>query len=125
MKKLLLAIVLLAGANLTTSAHADTFGTGSNQFTIDFTTIGNTNNRADTTGYGSVGYSYRIGTYEISQNQITAATASGLQNVTAGAWSGERPAAHMSWYESAAFVNWLNTSKEFAPAYNLSWSGGT
>jgi formylglycine-generating enzyme required for sulfatase activity len=124
MKKLLLATALLAGASLT-AAHADTFGTGTNQFTIDFTTIGNTNNSADTTGYGSVGYAYRIGTYEISQNQITAATASGLQNVTAGAWTGDRPAAHMSWYESAAFVNWLNTSKGFAPAYNLTWSGST
>ena len=125
MKKLLLATAILAGASLTTSAHADTFGTGTNQFTLDFTTIGNTNNSADTNGYGSVGYAYRIGTYEISQNQITAATASGLQNVTAGAWTGDRPAAHMSWYESAAFVNWLNTSKGFAPAYNLTWSGST
>lgn len=125
MKKLLLATAILAGASLTTSAHADTFGTGTNQFTLDFTTIGNTNNSADTNGYGSVGYAYRIGTYEISQNQITAATASGLRNVTAGAWTGDRPAAHISWYESAAFVNWLNTSKGFAPAYNLSWSGST
>jgi formylglycine-generating enzyme required for sulfatase activity len=31
----------------------------------------------------------------------------------------------MTWYESAAFVNWLNTSKGFAPAYSLSWSGST
>jgi formylglycine-generating enzyme required for sulfatase activity len=31
----------------------------------------------------------------------------------------------MTWYESAAFVNWLNTSKGFQPAYNLTWSGST
>ena len=31
----------------------------------------------------------------------------------------------MSWYESAAFVNWLNTSKGFTPAYSLGWSGST
>ena len=107
------------------SLHADTFGTGANQFTLDFTSIGNAGNGADTTGYGSVGYDYRIGTYDISQNQIDAATASGLSNVVAGAWSGDLPAANMSWYESAAFVNWLNTSKGFQPAYNLTWSGST
>jgi formylglycine-generating enzyme required for sulfatase activity len=125
MKKILLATAILAGASLATSAHADTFGTGTNQFTLDFTTIGNTNNSADTNGYGSVGYAYRIGTYEISQNQIDKATASGLSNVVAGAFSGDQPAGRMNWFESAAFVNWLNTSKGFAPAYNLSWSGST
>jgi formylglycine-generating enzyme required for sulfatase activity len=120
------ASALLAGSGLlTTAAHADTFGTTGNEFTIDFTTIGNPGNAADTTGYGSVNYTYRIGTYAISQNQIDKATASGLENVTAGAWSGDLPAANMTWYESAAFVNWLNTSKGFQPAYNLSWSGST
>jgi formylglycine-generating enzyme required for sulfatase activity len=124
MKNTILALALLIGAGLIT-AHADTFGTGANQFTLDFTAIGNPGNADDTTGYGSVGYTYRIGTYAISQNQIDKATASGLQNVTAGAWSGDQPAANMSWYESAAFVNWLNTSKGFQAAYNLTWSGST
>jgi formylglycine-generating enzyme required for sulfatase activity len=119
-----LLVAVLIGAGLT-AAHADTFGTGDAQFTIDFTTIGNPGNAADTTGYGSVGYTYRIGTYAISQSQIDKATASGLAYVTAGPWSGDQPAANMSWYESAAFVNWLNTSKGFQPAYNLTWSGST
>lgn len=119
------ALFVAGITTLTSPLHAETFGTGANQFTIDFTTIGNPGNAADTTGYGSVGYTYRIGTYSISQNQIDKATASGLANVTAGAWSGDQPAANMTWYESAAFVNWLNTSKGFAPAYNLSWSGST
>ena len=122
-----LSAAILAGSGLltTTAAHADTFGSGANQFTIDFTTIGNPGNGADFTGYGSVGYTYRIGTYAISQNQIDKATASGLANVTAGPWSGDKPAANMTWFESAAFVNWLNTSKGFTPAYSLSWSGST
>ena len=123
MKKLLLATAILAGISLT--AHADTFGTGANQFTLDFTTIGNPGNAADRNGFGSVGYDYRIGTYEISQIQLSSAVGSGLAHVTAGAWSGDKPAANMSWYESAAFVNWLNTSKGFTPAYNLTWSGST
>jgi formylglycine-generating enzyme required for sulfatase activity len=118
----IIAVGLIGGAS---QSKADTFGTGANQFTLDFTTIGNPGNAAYYTGYGSVGYTYRIGTYAISQNQIDKATASGLANVTAGAWSGDQPAANMSWYESAAFVNWLNTSKGFTPAYNLTWSGST
>jgi len=116
----------LIGSASAQLATTDTFGTGANQFTLDFRTIGNAGNAADPlTGYGSVGYTYRIGTYAISQNQIDAATASGLQNVVAGQWTGDQPAANMSWYESAAFVNWLNTSKGFQPAYNLTWSGST
>ena len=120
--------VLFAAFTLTiqTSAHADTFGTGANTFTLDFVNIGNAGNAADTrpgTGYGEVPYQYRMGTYEITQNAITKATASGMANVTAGAWTGDQPAATISWYEAAAFVNWLNTSTGRQAAYNLTWSG--
>ena len=107
-----LAAVLFAAFTLNThlSAQAETFGTNGNEFTIDFVNIGNTGNAADTTTYGAVPYEYRVGTYEITQNAITKATASGMSNVTAGAWSGNQPAANITWYEAAAFVNWLNTS---------------
>jgi formylglycine-generating enzyme required for sulfatase activity len=128
MKKHILSLLVAIGLIGSASAQlatTDTFGTGDNQFSLDFRTIRNAGNAADTTGYGSVGYTYRIGTYSISQNQIDKATASGLQNVVAGAWSGDQPAANMTWYESAAFVNWLNVSKGFQPAYNLTWSGST
>jgi hypothetical protein len=110
-KTILSTIVAVGLIGVAFQSKADTFGTGANQFTLDFTTIGNPGNAADTNGSGSVRYTYRIGTYAISQNQIDKATASGLANVTAGAWSGDQPAANMTWYESAAFVNWLNTSK--------------
>jgi formylglycine-generating enzyme len=103
--------------------RAFTFGTTRNEFTIDFVTVGNTGNAADTTGYGAVPYEYRIGTYEISQDAITKATASGMANVTAGPWTGNQPAATISWYEAAAFVNWLNTSTGKQAAYNLTFSG--
>jgi formylglycine-generating enzyme required for sulfatase activity len=105
------------------SAHADTFGTNSNEFTIDFVNIGNAGNAVDTTGYGAVPYEYRIGKYEISQNAIDKATASGMANVTAGPWTGSQPAAEISWYEAAAFVNWLNTSTGKTAAYDLAWDG--
>src|SRR4029079_10966402 len=53
------------------------------------------------------------------QDWITKATADGLLNVTADAWSGMQPAANMTWYEAAAFVNWLNTSTGHQAAYQL------
>ncbi len=105
------------------SAQADTFGTSGNEFTIDFVNIGNAGNAADTNTYGAVPYEYRMGIYEISQDAITKATASGMANVTAGAWTGNQPAATISWYEAAAFVNWLNTSTGKQAAYNLTFSG--
>ena len=99
------------------------FGTTGNEFTIDFVDISNAGNAADTTTYGAVPYEYRIGTYEITQDAITKATASGMANVTAGPWTGNQPAANISWYEAAAFVNWLNTSTGKTAAYDLAWNG--
>jgi formylglycine-generating enzyme required for sulfatase activity len=118
------AVVCVAFTLMTQlSAQADTFGTNGNEFTIDFVNIGNAGNAADTTGYGAVPYEYRVGTYEITQDAITKATASGMSNVTAGAWTGSQPAANISWYGAAAFVNWLNTSTGHQAAYDLTFSG--
>jgi formylglycine-generating enzyme required for sulfatase activity len=103
--------------------RADTFGSGADTFTIEFVDVGYTGNAADTTGYGAVPYEYRMGTYEVTQDAITKATASGLADVTAGDWTGNQPAASISWYEAAAFVNWLNTSSGKTAAYDLTFSG--
>jgi formylglycine-generating enzyme len=105
-------------------ARADTFGSGLNTFTIDFVPIGNAGNANDATGpsytadgglyataYGGVGYEYRMGTYEISQDAITKATAGGLASVLAGGHASNEPAANMTWFEAAAFVNWLNDQR--------------
>jgi len=120
-----LAFVLLSPA----PSRADTFGSGSNSFEISFVQISQTNNATDprtTNKYGAVPYEYRASIYEISQNDITKATAGGLSNVTAGTYLGDKPAANITWYEAAAFVNWLNTSSGKTAAYNLtfttSWS---
>ena len=107
------------------SVQADTFGTSGNEFTIDFVNIGNAGNAADTTSYGAVPYEYRASTYEISQDAITKAMASGMANVTAGAFTGNQPAADISWYEAAAFVNFLNTSTGNTAAYDLTFSSGS
>ena len=117
--------VFFAAFSLTiqTSVQADTFGGGTtNEFTVDFVSISQTNNAADTTGYGAVPYNYRVGTYEISQLQITKAEQIGMANVSAGAWTNNQPAANLSWYEAAAFVNFLNTNSGKTAAYNLTFT---
>lgn len=116
-----------AGLLMMGDLRADTFGTGGNQFTIDFVGVGNAGNANDAgaSPYGGVGYDYRISTYEISQDMITKATADGLANVTTGPWSGAGPAAYATWYEAAAFVNWLNESQGHRKAYDLVWGGSS
>ncbi len=125
------AFGLALGTMATGTLRADTFGSGVNTFTIDFVDVGNAGNANDagaggglySSPYGGVGYDYRISMYEISQNDVTKATNLGMTDVTAGAHTGDEPAAIISWYEAAAFVNWLNTSKGHQAAYNLSFSG--
>ena len=66
-----------------------------------------------------MGYDYRMGVTEVPQDWITKATNLGLTNVTAGAWGASQPAANMTWFEAAAFVNFLNTSTGHQAAYQL------
>jgi formylglycine-generating enzyme len=117
--------VLLAAVTLSihSSAQADTFGTGSNQFTLNFVNVGNTANTNSSLGYGAVPYEYRMGKYEISQHQVTKATQLGLTGVSTTASSTNRPAGSATWYEAAAYVNFLNTNSGKTAAYNLSLSG--
>ena len=126
------ALGLALGMMAIGTAQADTFGSGNNTFTIDFVGVGNAGNANDAgagggsyfSDYGGVGYDYRMGTYEISQDMITKATNLGMNNVMAGAHTGDEPAADISWYEAAAFVNWLNEQVGAHAAYNLSFSSG-
>jgi formylglycine-generating enzyme required for sulfatase activity len=122
-----LFVVGLVGACLLGSSatgRTDEFGSGPHVFTIDFVHVGDPGNPADASGYGSVPYEFRMGTHEISADAVLKAAASGLDNVTAASnWTGNRPAAGLTWYEAAAFVNWLNTSTGHRAAYNLTWNG--
>jgi formylglycine-generating enzyme required for sulfatase activity len=130
MKKTLLALALVAGltsfaGNAKAQTTSQTFGSGANTFTLDFQTIGNAGNAADTTGYGAVNYNYSIGTYDISVNQLNAAASNGVLGLGNGHWSGDQPAANVSWYQAAAFVNFLDTNSGYQAAYNLTYSGGS
>ena len=137
------ALTALCFAGLAvTSAHADNFGSGANQFIIDFVSIGDPGNPVDTgttgsyfSSYGAVGYTFQMGKYEVSRDMITKANAtvgSGggglgitLNNMTDfGGNIGTHPATGMSWNEAARFVNWLNTSQSYAPAYKFTLQPG-
>jgi formylglycine-generating enzyme len=117
-------LAVLVGITLAT-AHADTFGSGPNTFTMDFVTIGNAGNVADNTGFGKVDYTYRMGVNEVSEQMINVYnTLSGGPILTKDTRGGNQPATSVSWNEAARFVNWLNTSEGFSVAYQFDTAGG-
>lgn len=100
--------------------------------TIDWVTVGNAGNAADTTGYGAVSYEYQIGKYEVTNSQYGAflnakapTDSYGLYNtsmssygITRSGSSGSftysvtgalahRPVVFVSWFDAARFANWL------------------
>lgn len=116
------------------TAYADSFGSGANEFTIDFVDIGDPNNPDDTTGEpdpaGKVEYAYRMGKFEISRDMITKANNEGGLGITmdsmgfvTGGARDDMPATGVSWFEAATFVNWLNTSQGHQEAYNFDGGG--
>jgi len=111
-------------------AYADTFGSGSNTFDIDFITIGNPGNAddpddgdSDSPGiqnFGSVDYIYRIGQFEISEDMIDKANTLGGLSITHDGRGANKPATSITWFEAAKFVNWLNGN---TPAYKFDGGG--
>jgi len=120
---------LAAVASITAPSYAETvnFGSGANQFTMDFVTIGNPGNAADTTGSpnpaGSVGYTYDIGKFEVSEDMITKYNANfGTANnlvITQDGRGTNKPATSITWNEAARLINWLNTSTGNQAAYKF------
>jgi formylglycine-generating enzyme required for sulfatase activity len=99
---------------------ADTFGTGGNQFTIDFVTISDSTNPAG--GYGIVNNDYRIGIYEITMPQFDEYLNS-LSPVPPPQFNQPKVPAAVNWYMAARFVNWLNTITGHQEAYNFTETG--
>lgn len=125
----LFAILLTVLAVSIFSAHAwgDTFGSGA--FSIEFVTIGNPGNPADTSvaipgPAGSVATVYRIGKYETSEQMIDTANTLGGLGITKDTRGVDKPATSISWNEAARFVNWLNTSSGSTPAYKFDFQPG-
>ena len=108
---------------------------------FDWATVGNSGNAADTTGYGAVPYEYRISKHEVTNTQyaeflnavdpgganslslysiemadrfggieLQVGNANGSKYVVQ-AGRGNNPVAHVSWYDSIRFVNWLHNGQ--------------
>src|SRR5436190_13212222 len=95
-----IAVLCLIAAD----ARGDTFGSGTNSFSVDFVTIGSPGNPPDTVGTpfqaGSVGYTYQIGKYEISEQMIDKANALGGLGITKDTRGPNKPATNISWFEA-------------------------
>ena len=132
-KFLILSLLALSYQTASAQLVTESFGSGANAFTMDFVAIGNPNNSADTTGTpntaGRVPYTYNLGKYEVSRDQIDKANAAGGLGITMfdmtnyGGNGLLKPATGISWYEAAKFVNWLNTSTGNTVAYKFDGSG--
>ena len=124
---------VISAFGLVSSSHAGTvtFGSGANSFSMEFVTIGNPGNPADSTGApnpaGAVDYEYGIGKFEVSELMIDMYNANfGTANnlvITKDTRAANKPATKVSWNEAARFVNWLNTSTGGFAAYKFTTSG--
>jgi formylglycine-generating enzyme required for sulfatase activity len=114
--------------------------------------VGDPGNAADSTGYGSVNYQYRIGQYEVSLSEYTAflnavaATDSySLYNTNMGSrqniagitrsgstgsytysviGSGNRPVTFVSWFDAARFANWMANGQPTGAQGNATTENG-
>jgi formylglycine-generating enzyme len=132
--KFTLVLVFILTLALCDSVLADGFGSGANAFTIDFVTVGNPGNVADTPGFphsvGAVAYTYNIGKYDVSRDMINKANAIGNLGITLtdmttlGGNGVNRPASGASWNQAARFINWLNASTGSPLAYKFALQPG-
>jgi formylglycine-generating enzyme required for sulfatase activity len=132
MKKVSVLTILVCLLAIANFASADTFGTGSNAFNIDFVPISGSTN--PTSGYGIVNNDYRMGTYEITNDQwdkfkAAYGTVTGYPSSAYNdnpEWIGTNvPVNRISWYEASQFVNYLNTSNGYQAAYKFTGAKGT
>ena len=128
------ALATVASMAAPSYAAVVSFGTGANQFNMEFVTIGNPGNAADTTGEpnpaGAVDRTYDIGKFEVSRAMVDAYNLNpGVVAITLadmssfGGNGSNRPSTGISWNEAARFVNWLNTSTGNQAAYKFTTSG--
>jgi formylglycine-generating enzyme required for sulfatase activity len=107
---------------------------------VEWSTVDDAGNAPDpTTGFGSVGYGYRIGTYEVTNaqyaaflNSVAASDPNGLYNTNMGSSArggitrsgtdgsftysvrenmGNKPVNFVSWYDAARMSNWMTNGQ--------------
>ncbi|MDZ7620622.1 MAG: SUMF1/EgtB/PvdO family nonheme iron enzyme, partial [Patescibacteria group bacterium] len=143
---LALGIVLLAQLLL----FADVFSMGPGLASLDFVTVRNGGNAADTTGFGGVPYDYQMGTYSVTAAQYTAflnavaatdtyglyhanmwsqaqgckiqrAGASDAYTYSVAADYANRPVNFVSWGSAARFMNWLHNEQAVGSGVDAAW----
>lgn len=118
-------------SNLPSSmADVVTFGSGSNTFTLTFEAVEDPGNAPDSTGFGAVDYSFGMSRYEVTERMIDVYNLDGVNADFAITYDGSgrganKPATSITWNEAARFVNWLNVSQGYAPAYKFEGGNGT
>jgi len=145
-----MTVVAVAVLACVSGIQADDFGTGGNQFTLDFVPIsGNPgvtcsiNTSGDpvetfTAGvfgdYTDPGNDYRMGKHEITNDQwnkfmaaygIVTGDPSYAYDEDPYFTGTNVPTNNVSWHEAAQFVNWLNTSTGHQAAYKFTGTQGT
>ena len=127
MKKTRVLAVIVCMMAAVNFASADTI----QGIDIDFVTIGNASNAADTggtPGCGAVSYGYRIGKYEVTNaqwNTFTAAAGTptgndGGHTYSAAFTGAQQPTNNVSWYEASQFCNYLTSGDKSKGAYLFS-----
>ncbi len=101
---------------------------------MEFVTIGNAGNAADSTGFGAVGYEYSIGKYEVTNGQWNAFTSqigapygnpSNAYDQNATSFNAAQKPTHMtSWFEALQFCNYLTSGDKSKGAYQFSGTSG-
>jgi sulfatase modifying factor 1 len=119
-------------SSITLAATAALINFASASVTMDWVTVGNAGNAADSTGYGAVGYSYQIGKYEVTNAQygaflnaaaktdsyglynssmssfgITRSGSSGSYTYSVTTALANRPVVYVSWFDAARMANWM------------------
>lgn len=126
-------VAMMAAALVAAGAQADTvvFGSGGNQFSMDFVNIGNTGVGGDTANTvnggnpGAVNYNYQMGTYEVTIDQFAKAHAAsgntlGNNNENPQSIGVNGAASNTSWLEAAKFANYLTSGTYNGGAYQFS-----
>jgi len=94
---------------------------------IEFVLVEDAGNPADDTTYGAVSYEYRISKYAIRETDIDDYNADSLNagalQIILDERGDDKPATSVSWNEAARFVNWLNVSDGYQPAYKFDTGG--
>ena len=100
---------------------------------MDWVTIGNAGNAADSTGYGALAYEYNIGKYEVTADQYCEFLNAVAKTDTYGLYSmfmcieqhgingsysysvstdwSKRPVGNVNWYNTLRFANWLHNGQ--------------